>query len=186
MVLQTLATAQSIQDIPPADLTGGGNLFRSFMITRGPLLPPYGTRECEEWLRRYDRYDHNLVWRSARAGLVRKWCGAPWSLRAETKIYAPLSPYWGRYGYGRDVDEVAVYQDVLQKSQLGKGWDTFFGRVGRAFLTQNNGAWIEIIGPGDPSGPLIGAVTGTTALDPIRCYPTGNPEFPVVYYSTRT
>ncbi len=182
MVLPALAAAQSIQDIPTVGRTGAPRFSTSF-TERGPWLPPYGTRERDLWLRRYDRHEQNGLWRSARSGVVKKGGSTPNEVKAERKIYAPLSPYYGRYGYGRNPDDAQIFQSMLQNAQLGEGWLSWFSRTWRAFLSQDNGAWTYITGPGDPSGPLIGAVTGIEALDPMRCYATGNPEFPVLYYS---
>jgi hypothetical protein len=53
-------------------------------------------------------------------------------------------------------------------------------------LTCDYGAYIEIIGGGASDKPLRGRVTGIAHLDSLRCVPTGNLEFPVVYWSRRS
>jgi len=58
-----------------------------------------------------------------------------------------------------------------------------WSKAWRDFLRQDGGAYLEIIGPGSPLRPITGRVTGLAHLDSLRCYPTGDPEFPVIYYN---
>ncbi len=71
----------------------------------------------------------------------------------------------------------------LMKStaQFGEGWGVFFSKFVEDLLTQDNGAFAEIIGPGEPTGPLTGMPYGFAHLDAERCQRTSDPEFPVLY-----
>jgi hypothetical protein len=48
-------------------------------------------------------------------------------------------------------------------------------------VVTDNGAFAEIIGPGDPAGPLAGQPVSVAHLDSQRCTRTGNAEYPVIY-----
>ena len=49
------------------------------------------------------------------------------------------------------------------------------------YLTQDNGAFMFIMGNDDSTKPILGRPTGLLHLDSARCQRTGNPEFPVLY-----
>lgn len=70
---------------------------------------------------------------------------------------------------------------ILYGAEFGQGWEVFFSKWVEDLLTQDNGAFAEIIGDGDPLGPIIGMPIGFAHLDAARCERTSNPEFPVVY-----
>jgi len=158
------AKIESVQEFPPANVQFVG----AALTERGPLLPPYASRECDTALRALYRHQYNTLVQGAFTGLAKKIASAPYKIT------------------GEDVMAVSHFQDVFQYAQFGEGWSAMLARVVIAFLTQNIGAFIEVIGPGDPNTPLVGPVTGLAALDSSRCYLTGNPEFPVIYYSQWT
>lgn len=66
-------------------------------------------------------------------------------------------------------------------AEFGDGWQVFYAKFIEDLLSQDNGAFAEIIGPGDPAGPLMGAPVSIAHLDSWRCQRTGNPEYPVIY-----
>lgn len=74
-----------------------------------------------------------------------------------------------------------ISEDLSSAAQFGEGWNTFYSRWVEDLITQDNGAFAEIIGPGNPAGPLTGRPTSIAHLDSSRCQRTGNPEFPVLY-----
>jgi hypothetical protein len=66
-------------------------------------------------------------------------------------------------------------------SEFGQGFDTFISKWVEDILTQDNGGFAEIIGEGDPLGPILGMPYGIASLDSARCQRTPNPEYPVIY-----
>jgi hypothetical protein len=72
-------------------------------------------------------------------------------------------------------------QVVELGAQFGAGWEVFFGMFVEDLLTQDNGAFAEIIGDGPKTGPITGPPLSVAHLDSHRCTRTGNIEFPVVY-----
>jgi hypothetical protein len=80
------------------------------------------------------------------------------------------------------VVEAEIMTELLQLSaQFGEGWEIFFGKCVEDLLTQDNGFFAEIIGPGRKDGPLTGEPISIAHLDSEKCQRTGNEEFPVIY-----
>lgn len=65
--------------------------------------------------------------------------------------------------------------------QNGNGWQNFFTLFVQDLLTQDNGAFAEIVGDGDPSGPIIGEPITVVHLDAAKCIRTNDWEYPVLY-----
>ncbi len=76
----------------------------------------------------------------------------------------------------------AEFQELLtEESEFGNGWNAFYEPWVEDLITQDNGAFGEIIGPGDPAGPIVGKPSGLAHLDSSRCQRTGNVNWPVLY-----
>jgi len=74
------------------------------------------------------------------------------------------------------------FDDMIQfGTEFGAGWTVFISKWIEDLLTQDNGAFAEILGDGDPTGPIQGMPYGFNHLDAARCNRTSNPEFPVIY-----
>lgn len=155
---------QSVQDVPTAAENASPSFF-SLPIFRGPILPAWGTRQRERVLRDYSRHEYNWLGQAAFAGLTKKWAAAPWEISGQRRV---------RY-----------FQDVLRGADFGAGWTRFLEKVGYDFLRQDGGAYVEIIAPGNPLRPPTGPATGLAYLDSLHCVPTGDPEFPVIYFSRK-
>lgn len=78
------------------------------------------------------------------------------------------------------------FQDLLGNANFGDGWADFVGKIITDLLTQDNGAFIELIGPGRPDKPLKGRVQHIAHLDSSLCWRTHSQEFPVVYTNPYT
>ncbi len=79
---------------------------------------------------------------------------------------------------GNQPRTVRVVQEMLHNADLGKGWLDFILKWRLDFLTQDNGAYIEIIRETDSPDSVV---LGINHLDSNRCRRTGIPEWPVVY-----
>ncbi len=73
---------------------------------------------------------------------------------------------------------------LLNSVEFGAGWNVFIEKCTKDIIAADNGFFAEIIGPGDPSGPIIGRAVSLAHLDSGRCQKTSSPEFPVVYRDT--
>jgi len=155
---------QSVQTLP--DTKNGSAPHQQLRLgttSRGPLLPGRGTRDRERALRDYYWNDYNTAFRAAIAGLSKRVMSTPW------EVSGP--------------DDLAEYfQFVFMQADFGQGWESFVGKLLLDYSRYDGGAYIELIGSGDPLDPLLGPVTGLAVLDSLRCWPTGDPLYPVIYY----
>lgn len=165
----TMALRHTVQDVPQVDKLNGASSVGFWLpaTERGPILPAWGTRERERVLRLYDRHELNNLWQGARAGLTKKIVATPYEL---------VGPKYGA-NYAKHFD------GVLRDAQFGAGWGQFLSLLIRDFMRFDGGAYFEIIAPGNPLKAPTGRMTGIAHLDAFRCLPTGDPEYPVVYYS---
>lgn len=83
------------------------------------------------------------------------------------------------------VEDAARTTDVMSGAvEFGGGWVEFYGKFIEDLLTTDNGCFAEVIGYGDPSGPIIGRPVSIAHLDNSRCTRTGSSIYPVVYHDT--
>lgn len=78
------------------------------------------------------------------------------------------------------------FQDLLGTANWGAGAADLFGRIQLDLDTQDNGAFVELIGAGRPDRPLVGPVLQIANLDAARCWRTFDPDFPVLYVNPYT
>lgn len=128
----------------------------------GSELSPY-------WSQARDKELRDFVWREGNDILQ----GA---LSSMVKWGKTLS--WVCEGPDRVVNR---YQGVLSESEFGEGWGTLVSKVLTDYLTQDKGASIELIGAGDPNGPIDGPVLGLAHLDSQYIVPTGDVNYPVIF-----
>jgi SPP1 gp7 family putative phage head morphogenesis protein len=73
---------------------------------------------------------------------------------------------------------VKAVQGMLHRSDFGRGWSSFITKFAIDLMTQDNGAFVEVIRATDsPTAP----VWGLANLDAGRCRRTADPDFPVIY-----
>ncbi len=77
------------------------------------------------------------------------------------------------------------YQKLLTSSEFWKGWSFLLGKMLTDYLTQDKGGFWELIGTGDPNGP-IEKITDIANLDSQLCQLTGDIEFPVIFNNPKT
>lgn len=152
------AEALTVQRLPNPE----HRAFRFGESVRGPLLPAKGTREREWKLREIFYHDYNTVFRGGVAGLVKRVQSTPSMIVA------------------KDADR---WQQVIMTADFGDR-DRFLAKVVTNFCRYDSGAWVELIAPGDPLLAPSGPIVGLAVLDTLRCYPTGNPIYPVIYYDS--
>ena len=156
------ALENSAQSFPPQGWLGAGPFIAEYF--RGPYLPPVGLKERDYRLRQYDRDESNGMWMGASSGVIKNIVSVPYDIDGPPSL-------------------VQYYQDILGYAHFGHGWQYLMKLVLRDYITQSYGGIFEIAGPGDANTPLMQAPTGINHLDAGRCYVTGNPEFPLIYYS---
>jgi hypothetical protein len=179
--------SQSVQVLPDAV---NGSSFDFFSLNaRGPLLDRWGSRNRERQLREYYRHDYSWMVQGAFAGIMNMVATTPWKIKGPDDITPSAAKFWKQVykanGFGNVQTvrpDIEYYQAILRQADFGRGWDTLI-KKGVDYLRQDAGWFIEIIAPGDASAPPTGPITGIAHLDSVRCYPTGDPEFPVLYYN---
>jgi len=77
------------------------------------------------------------------------------------------------------------YQSTLSESEFGDGWGTLVSKVLTDYLTQDKGASIELIGAGNPDGPIQGPVLGLAHLDAQFVQPTGDSVYPILFHNVK-
>lgn len=132
---------------------------------RGPLLVSWGSREREKALRNYWHHDYNTIFRGAIAGLIKRVQSTPWEIVSQNE----------------DGDR---WQSLLMNADFGD-WDRFLSKLIIDYSRHDQGAFIELIAPGDPRENPAGPVVGLAILDSVRCYPTGSLEWPIIYYDLK-
>lgn len=154
---------ESVVSQPRANKDGLG-VWSALQQPAGPILPPWGTRQREWALRLWDRHTYSTLWQGAVDGLLMRWCATDWVIDGG-KILANK------------------YQRMFRTARSGEwvGWDPWLASLGREYLRQDGGAWIEVIGTGDPRGE-VDQVTGLGVLPSYNVWPTGDPDYPCVYW----
>lgn len=72
-------------------------------------------------------------------------------------------------------------QGLLNNANNGMGWEDFISKLSLDLYSTDTGAFVELVRTGNgPDYPVF----GINNLDSTRCYPTGVPEFPVLYEDT--
>lgn len=71
-----------------------------------------------------------------------------------------------------------VYKTILNDANFGAGWQDLIAALSEDLYTQDSGAFVALVHQTDSeASPVI----GVHHLDAARCYPTGNPDNPVIY-----
>jgi hypothetical protein len=90
----------------------------------------------------------------------------------------------------RDVRQADKIQKRISRnsgslsSSVNKGFKEAFKMFTLDYLSQDNGAFMLVLGQGPADGPITGPAMGVLHLDSAKCTRTKNPEYPVVYLHT--
>lgn len=133
----------------------------------GSLLPSWWSEARDIALRHFVYRPNNDILAGAVSSMTKKFKAMNW------KIEGPLRV-------------VNRYQKVLTTAEFFQGWSFWLGKVLFDYLTQDKGAFTELIGAGNPNGPIVGPVLGMAHLDSQFCQLTGDIEFPVIYNNPKT
>lgn len=183
------AIDNTIQVIPDAKKNSLGiELWQS--TARGPILERLGTRARELQLWNVYNHDYNAMLQGTFAGIMKLVAGANWEIRGPADMPASEVKHWRRRyailtrGKAAETErpDIEYWQEVIRQAHFGRGW-TDFVMMGVDYLRQDAGWYWEIIAPGSPDKPITGAVMGIAHLDSLRCYPTQDIEYPVLYHA---
>ena len=158
----TQSQRQTVQALPDAKRGEGDGSYVWISPGRAMLLSPFGSRQRQRELLAYYHYPYNWMGQGAIAGQAKKVGATKWKLNGKNRV--------------------SYFQDVLRGADFGRGWNIFCEKAYIDYARYDHGAWVEVIGPGNPLRPLIGPATGLALLDPLSVYPTGDPRYPAIYY----
>jgi hypothetical protein len=147
---------------PGAPLTEWLPVLLSFGMP-GDELPPWWSKSRDWALREF--------WK--REGL---WASAIYAMQAVT-----ATSEWHIEG---DENVVRRARTPLDNAEFGAGFRNTMKKLCEDWLTQDNGIFIEIIGPGNPTRPLATPPTSVAHLDAGLCWRSSDPEYPVWYWNT--
>lgn len=164
--VQAQATKAPFESYTP----GGGPIGESLILTLAMQID----KEVPAWS--IYPYQRDMV-------LRRLWKQEPTMAGA---IYSMTSriqalEYIVKREYGSSKRMQKVFESLLTNSQFGKGFYELRQRIVLDLLTQDNGVFIEIVGAGNPAGPLVGLPTQINHLDSHLAWRTFDPDYPVLY-----
>jgi hypothetical protein len=166
----TQARQQTIQERATADAMPSIALF-PWLTTAGQLVAPWWSSTRDAQLRNFWKKNDHLA-------------GALYTIQARlTTMRFKVIPR--DRNIREHVIEAGEMTELLRLvPEFGQGWHTWFSMAIEDLLTTDNGFFAEIIGEGEPDGPIVGAPSGVAHLDSLKCMRTRNPEFPVIYTDT--
>jgi hypothetical protein len=125
--------------------------------------PAYWSRQRDEWMVDWVKEDGNDLLAGAHSTLVAKIAATSWY------VEAPLAL-------------AMLYRDILlHRIGWGAGWQPEVSMWTDAFLSRDFGGALENLRSSrtDYTGPSL----GFAHMDESKCYPTGIPEWPIIYYN---
>jgi hypothetical protein len=131
------------------------------------LLPPWWSENRDRALRQFVYRPNNDILAGAVSSMVKKFKAMNWKLEGPQRV-------------------VNRYQNVLTTAEFWQGWSFWLGKILFDYFTQDKGGFSELIGEGDPNGPIVGPVLGIAHLDAQFCQLTGDIEFPVIFNNPKT
>jgi hypothetical protein len=170
---RTVDEKQTVQEFEPDSSIGRYDSGYNYLFYRDAILPPWGAYGRQRKLLDFYYDPYNWAVQGAFAAIAKQVASTPYEIKGD-KEHKIL---------------VRHFEDVLSGAQFddfGGGFRGFIMRLVLDFLRFDEGAYAEIIGPGDSKGSIKGRVTGVAQLNAMRCVNTGNPDHPVVYYGRRT
>ena len=140
-----------------------------FMATAGSMVPPW-------WSFQRDMYLRNFWKRSSHLAMM-VYTGQNMLVNTPMRV-VPRDPSIVSHS---EQAELLTYM-MMNVSEFGESMLVAKTRFVEDYLTQDNGGFMEVIGPGNATGPIEGLPHSVRHLDSRYCWRTGNKEFPVVYH----
>jgi len=170
--IQDAASASIQSEIKEDVIQGGGSanpLGMLFLLgNSNALTPPWWSPSRDAYLRKFVRRSDHVA-------------GALYNFSIKLRTI-PLRIEARNESITSHIKLAQAYEHEIQNTyEFGKGFDTLFSKWIEDYHTQDNGAFLEVIGEGAKNTPIKGRVLSVAHLDSARCTRTGNYEFPVIY-----
>lgn len=153
---------------PQTDSGGMGFWVGGMFAPMVKGLPPYWSPGRDAWLREFvTRCDPLAV---ATATFINKAVSVPARI---TAVDSTIKRH----------NELAAELEwnLTNYSGFLRGFKEEFKKFAFDYLTNDNGAFMLVLGRGPANGPIMGKATGMIHLDSARCQRTGDPIYPVIY-----
>lgn len=132
----------------------------------GSEISPYWSEQRDRDLREFWLREGNDILQGAVSSMVKWGTTLPWVVEGPDRV-------------------VRRYQATLAESEFGQGWQTLMPKVLTDYYTQDKGATLEVIGAGDPAGPIEGPVLGLAHLDAQFVMPTSDATYPILFRNAK-
>lgn len=134
------------------------------------LVPPYWSTGRDKALRNFWKQTGSGHLSSAMYNAQAKLLGIPFRVVARDPSIV---------SHVEQAEKIRQRLDLV--SEFGAGFEKAMAKWYEDYLSQDNGAFMEVIGGGKHDGPIIGAPIAVRHLDASKCVRTGDPVFPVIY-----
>lgn len=156
------------------DTEGGvGYMILRWNMGSEDMIPPYWSQARDRWLRRFV-YDNGPI-KTAVNNFVNKLVTVPWSIQARDRTIS------------RHVVAAETLEKTLRRTSGSmssgplRGFKSAMKMFVKDYCTQDNGAFMLVLGDGPADGPIVGAPNGLMHLDSALCIRTRDDVFPVKY-----
>lgn len=139
----------------------------------GGEAPPYWSPSRDLWLRNFLELSDPL--KAITNTFINKVVTIPWTIQAHDKT---IDRYVRK---AHDLETSFRRNSGSMSSSPLKGLKEALKMFWADYLTQDNGAFMVVLGDGPADGPIIGGPFGLLHLDSALCVRTKNPEYPVKY-----
>ncbi|MHC4413035.1 MAG: hypothetical protein ACYSW6_08725, partial [Planctomycetota bacterium] len=140
-----------------------------FMASAASMVPPWWSFERDAYLRNFWKRSSHLA--------MMVYTGQNMLVNTPMAVL-PKDPSIVSHS---EQAEILTYL-LMNVSEFGESLLVAKTRFVEDYLTQDNGGFMEVIGPGDPIGPIEGIPESVKHLDARFCWRTGHPIYPVVYH----
>ena len=157
-------SVDSPQPMQNTGFGGGASNLMYFASSFNDGIPRWGTNVQFRDIKLREFISSEAYAASAFGSIVAKYASAGWEITGPKRT------------------RIAAHK-MLHQANWGAGWENFVSKFAWDYLTQDKGAFVELIrSRNSPDAPVIAFRT----LDPQNCWPTGNPDTPVIFFNKIT
>lgn len=179
--LASIVRASAIEPEDPRNTPSGGGINMIWMLGQvADKIPAWGVNPYMRDVRLRQFYGTESFTTSAISTLVARNMGFAWRVRGDKGDAAVEDSENAGTGGGDQLVETA--RKALRMASHGRGWQHFTAGFSLDLMTQDRSAYMEIVREFDqPYAPMI----GINHLDSLRCWATGDWQYPVLYYNRK-
>ena len=150
----------------------GADIF-SYLVEAGSTVPKWYSKKRDAELRRFWHSNDHVA--GAFYAFVSRMTSIP------IRVVAKDQSVKSHVDQARAYTNLLWYETTSRSDMTAVGWVHGWGMFLQDLLTQDNGAFFIVEGPGRPDGPITGMPTKLIHLDSHRVTRKANPEYPIAY-----